>query len=89
MHPQPDDDAPHQVHRALDIIERTPIDELSLAGEPLPQRHPDVQAGWLTRPTVSAADLRMGAAVRARCRRRTSLRYSGEGRSDGCRPERR
>ena len=45
------------VHRALDIIERTPIDELPLAGRALPQRHPDVQAGWLTRPTVSAADL--------------------------------
>ncbi len=45
------------VHRALDIIERTPIDELPLDVRTLPQRHPDVQAGWLTRPTVSAADL--------------------------------
>ena len=45
------------VHRALDIIERTPIDELAMDVRTLPQRHPDVQAGWLTHPTVSAPDL--------------------------------
>ncbi len=45
------------VNRALDIIERTPIDELPLDERTLPQRHPDVQTGWLTHPTVSATDL--------------------------------
>ena len=45
------------VHRALDIIESTPLDELPLDAPAQPQRHPDVQTGWLTRPTVSAADL--------------------------------
>ena len=47
------------VHRALDIIEATPVDDLPLdASAPaLAQRDPDVQTGWLTRPTVSAGDL--------------------------------
>ena len=45
------------VHRALDIIEKTPVDALPPAGPPPPERHPDVAAGWLSRPTVQAADL--------------------------------
>ena len=45
------------VHKALDIIEFTPLDDLAIDVAPRPQRHPDVQTGWLTRPTVSAADL--------------------------------
>ena len=45
------------VHHALDIIESSPLDGLSLDPPAQPQRHPDVQTGWLTRPTVSAADL--------------------------------
>jgi aromatic-L-amino-acid/L-tryptophan decarboxylase len=45
------------VHRALDIIEQTPVDELPLDPPAQPQRHPDVQTGWLARPTVTAADL--------------------------------
>jgi aromatic-L-amino-acid decarboxylase len=45
------------VHRALDIIEGTSVDRLHLGAPAQPQRHPDVQAGWLSRPTMSAADL--------------------------------
>jgi aromatic-L-amino-acid decarboxylase len=46
------------VHKALDIIERTPLDELALEAPPTPQRHPDVQSGWLTRPSTTADELR-------------------------------
>jgi aromatic-L-amino-acid decarboxylase len=49
---------PAHVHKALDIIERTPLDELPLDTPPAPQRHPDVQTGWLSRPSASADDLR-------------------------------
>jgi len=45
------------VHKALDIIEQTPPGELAPQQFAPPQRHPDVQAGWLTRPSVSADDL--------------------------------
>jgi hypothetical protein len=46
------------VHKALDIIERTPLEELALEAPPTPQRHPDVQSGWLTRPSTTADELR-------------------------------
>jgi aromatic-L-amino-acid/L-tryptophan decarboxylase len=49
---------PELVHKALDIIERTPVDQLAPASAMAPQRNPDVQAGWLTRPSVSSDDLR-------------------------------
>ncbi|HMK92445.1 MAG TPA: aminotransferase class I/II-fold pyridoxal phosphate-dependent enzyme [Thermoleophilia bacterium] len=45
------------VHRALDIIESTPVDDLRLPPRPPQERHPDVTAGWLGRPTVSAQDV--------------------------------
>ena len=45
------------VHRALDIIERTPADALPIPAPTPPQRHPDVAVGWLARPTVSVSDL--------------------------------
>ena len=45
------------VHRALDIIESTPVDDLTLSPPQPQQRHPDVTAGWLGRPTVSATDV--------------------------------
>jgi aromatic-L-amino-acid decarboxylase len=45
------------VHRALDIIERTPVESLPISAPMPPQRHPDVAAGWLAHPTVSASDL--------------------------------
>ena len=44
------------VNRALDIIEQTPLDTLA-PQTVAPQRHPDVQAGWLTRPSVAAENL--------------------------------
>jgi glutamate/tyrosine decarboxylase-like PLP-dependent enzyme len=46
------------VHKALDIIEKTPLDELPVDAPPAPQRHPDVRTGWLSRPRDSADDLR-------------------------------
>jgi aromatic-L-amino-acid decarboxylase len=45
------------VHKALDVIEQTPPDELAMQTLVPLQRHPDVQAGWLTRPSASAEDL--------------------------------
>jgi hypothetical protein len=45
------------VHRVLDIIEQTPIDELDLADARRQQREPDVTEGWLTDPSVGATDL--------------------------------
>jgi aromatic-L-amino-acid/L-tryptophan decarboxylase len=45
------------VHRALDLIERTPLASLSAPAAPPRQRDPDVTSGWLSRPTVRAADL--------------------------------
>lgn len=45
------------VHRALDLIESTaPGPTRTDGGAPL-ERDPDVAAGWLTRPTVDAADV--------------------------------
>jgi CRP-like cAMP-binding protein len=46
------------VHKALDIIEKTPLRELPPDSPPKPERHPDVQTGWLSRPRSSADDLR-------------------------------
>jgi aromatic-L-amino-acid decarboxylase len=45
------------VHQALDIIEKTPLDELRVPGPAPLQRDPDVTTGWLARPTVATADL--------------------------------
>lgn len=41
----------------MPINESTPVEDSSLDPPAQLQRHPDVQTGWLTRPTVSAADL--------------------------------
>jgi glutamate/tyrosine decarboxylase-like PLP-dependent enzyme len=52
------------VHRALDMIESTPLESLRLPAPPAPQRHPDVVSGWLARPTVGASRTGRRAALR-------------------------
>jgi aromatic-L-amino-acid/L-tryptophan decarboxylase len=46
------------VHRVLDIIEHTPVDELQLDTAPRLRREPDLVPGWASRPSVGEADLR-------------------------------
>jgi glutamate/tyrosine decarboxylase-like PLP-dependent enzyme len=45
------------VHKALDIIETTTPEESSPATAAAPERHPDVRAGWLSRPRDSSSDV--------------------------------
>jgi aromatic-L-amino-acid decarboxylase len=45
------------VHRVLDVIESTPLEMLDLGGAERQRREPDLLPGWLTSPSVQAADL--------------------------------